>query len=50
MNWWIMSDLNQIAVQRKKYLGPSFSLSYETPLHIVKGQAHIFIHQMEIDI
>ena len=39
MNWWIMSDLNQIAVQRKKYLSPSFSLSYETPLHIVKGEA-----------
>ena len=39
MNWWIMSDLNQIAAQRKKYLSPSFSLSYETPLHIVKGQA-----------
>lgn len=39
MNWWIMSDLNQIATQRKKYLSPSFSLSYETPLHIVKGQA-----------
>ncbi|MEC7854800.1 MAG: aminotransferase class III-fold pyridoxal phosphate-dependent enzyme [Candidatus Neomarinimicrobiota bacterium] len=34
-----MSDLNQIATQRKKYLSPSFSLSYETPLHIVKGQA-----------
>ena len=36
--WFNMLDNNDIIKRRKKYLAPSFSLSYEDPLHIVRGR------------
>ena len=33
-----MSNKNKIKKLRKKYISPSFSLSYDEPLYIVKGQ------------
>ena len=36
--WFNMLDNNDIIKRRKKYLAPSFSLSYENPLHIVRGR------------
>ena len=33
-----MLDRNQILQLRQKYLSPSLSLSYDTPLHIVRAK------------
>ena len=33
-----MSGNRDIIRRREKYLAPSFSLSYQEPLHIVKGE------------
>ena len=37
-NWLNMLENNNIIERRKKYLAPSFSLSYDQPLHIVRGK------------
>ena len=34
-----MLNHNQILQLRKKYLSPSLSLSYDSPLHIIRGKA-----------
>jgi len=43
-----MLDHNDIIKKRSKYLAPSFSVSYDMPLHIVRGRGQ-YLHDSIID-